>query len=201
MGRKPGLGNERTGERRGQIVAAALACFSETSYAGVTMEDIRRRSGASNGSIYHHFKSKEQLAAAVYLEGIRDYQQQLLGGLTDELPARDGVFAIIRNHLGWVAANPDWARFLFRMRHEGFMSEAEGAIAVENREFAAVLGRFFGRHAAAGAFRKLPVEIFISLVLGPCQEYARLWLDRALTTEMDRAADQIAAAVWDSIKS
>ncbi len=33
------------------------------------MEDIRKLSGASIGSIYHHFANKELLARALYLEG------------------------------------------------------------------------------------------------------------------------------------
>ena len=33
------------------------------------------RARASIGSIYHHFRSKEQLAAALYVEGLRDYQE------------------------------------------------------------------------------------------------------------------------------
>jgi len=39
------------------------------------MADIRVRARASIGSIYHHFRSKEQLAAALYVEGLRDYQE------------------------------------------------------------------------------------------------------------------------------
>ena len=55
--------------RRQAILDAALACFTNKGFTETTMEDIRIRSGASTGSIYHHFSNKEMLARALYLEG------------------------------------------------------------------------------------------------------------------------------------
>ena len=79
-----------TPSRRRQIIHGALACFTERGVAQTSMADICRRSNASTGSIYHHFKSKEQLAAAVYLEGISDYQQGFLAVLEEQQNARKG---------------------------------------------------------------------------------------------------------------
>ncbi len=70
-----------TAARRTEIIRAALACFTELGFTPTGMVDIRRKSNASTGSIYHHFKSKEQLAAEVYLEGIRDYQEGFVTAL------------------------------------------------------------------------------------------------------------------------
>ena len=70
-----------TEERRREIIDAALACFTEAGFLATTMDDIRRRAEASNGSVYHHFKSKEQLAAAVYLTAISEYQVGLVKAL------------------------------------------------------------------------------------------------------------------------
>ena len=65
MPRKAYARHRRSEKRQGKIIRAAQACFAEFGFANTTMEDIRRRSGASNGSIYHHFSSKEGLAAAI----------------------------------------------------------------------------------------------------------------------------------------
>ena len=59
----------RTATRRKEILQAALSCFSEQGFDATTVEQIRHRSGASTGSIYHHFKNKAHIAAALYLEG------------------------------------------------------------------------------------------------------------------------------------
>src|SRR5207244_57647 len=77
---------------------------------------VRRRSGASIGSIYHHFGSKEELAAALYVEGLRDYQNGYLRELEQHSGAEAAVKAVVRYHLNWIAAHQDLARFLFQHR-------------------------------------------------------------------------------------
>jgi AcrR family transcriptional regulator len=65
----------RSDSRKREILRAALHCFTTIGFAGATLADIRVRAKASIGSIYHHFRSKEQLAAALYFKGVRDYQE------------------------------------------------------------------------------------------------------------------------------
>lgn len=187
-------------ERRSHIIKAALACFNEKSFANTTMEEIRIRSGASNGSIYHHFKSKDQLAAAVYLEGIAHYQEGMIDELKKHPPARDGIYSIVRYHLGWVMAHTEWSRYLFQMRHAGFMAGAEELIRSENIKFAGEFWRYFSRHINEGTLRALPVEVFIALILGPCQELARYYLNRPAETDTGAAVEEIAGAAWQALR-
>jgi AcrR family transcriptional regulator len=74
-------------DRRREILDAALACFVEKGLVVTTIDEIRLAAGASIGSLYHHFDSKEDLAAALYVEGLRDYQE----GAVAELHAHPGA--------------------------------------------------------------------------------------------------------------
>src|SRR3954468_22476320 len=106
-----------TAARREAILAAALDCFTDLGYDATTMEDVRRRSGASVGSIYHHFAGKEDLAAALLVEGLRDYQAGLLRTRTEAgSHAEAGVRGAVAHHLAWVEAHPDLARLLLAPR-------------------------------------------------------------------------------------
>ena len=51
----------RSEKSRGQILEAALELFSRQEYRGTSMRDIARAAHASTGSVYHHFKDKEQV--------------------------------------------------------------------------------------------------------------------------------------------
>jgi AcrR family transcriptional regulator len=51
--------------RRAQILAAAQACFGRTGYHKTTMDDIVREAGLSKGSLYWHFKSKDEIFLAL----------------------------------------------------------------------------------------------------------------------------------------
>ena len=52
-------------ERRQQIIAAASACFAERGFAAATMDDIARAAQLSKGSLYWHFRNKQELFLAV----------------------------------------------------------------------------------------------------------------------------------------
>ena len=112
-------------KRQREIIEAALACFTEKGFPSTSIAEICKKAGASTGSVYHHFKSKGRLAAAIYLEGIRDYQAGMIDALSAQNCAREGIFAIVRYHLVWVKQNPEWARFLFQKRHAEYMDDTE----------------------------------------------------------------------------
>lgn len=189
-----------TGKRRREILDAALACFCEVGFLETTMEDIRLRSGASHGSIYHHFGGKEQLAAAVYVEGIREYQAGLAEELSRHPGAREGIEALIRYHLEWVRDNPDWALYLVLMRHAEFMGRAEAEIAQSNQAFLATLGGFFQRHIGEGTLRRLPRELYVSLLFGPAQELARHWLLAGKELDLELSIVELAEAAWRALR-
>ncbi len=185
-----------TAARRREIILAALSCFSELGLSETSMADIRRRSNASTGSIYHHFKSKEQLAAEVYLEGIRDYQEGFLAVLEERESAQEGIYAVIRYHLQWVSTNPDWTRYLFRNAHTGFMASAKDVFAGLNAEFMRRCARWLGAHVKAGTIRRLPADMYVSILLGPLMEYTRLFVSGHSCTQPDNAIEALGSAAW-----
>jgi AcrR family transcriptional regulator len=48
-------------ERRGAILEAALAVFSDLGYTQATLNDVADRVGVTKGCLYHYFESKERL--------------------------------------------------------------------------------------------------------------------------------------------
>lgn len=53
-------------ERRAEILAAALRCFTRTGYNGTSMDDIVAESGLSKGTLYWHFENKRALFMALF---------------------------------------------------------------------------------------------------------------------------------------
>ncbi len=187
--------------RKQKVIHAALQCFSEKGYTDTGIGDVCARSGMSVGSLYHHFKSKEQLAVAVYLEGIRDYQRGYIEALGSRKQARDGIIAIIRYHLHWVEKNPEWARYLFQMRHAGFMNDTEEEFKKLNADFFKNVSAWFRKHIESGSIRRLPPDLYPAIMMGPCQEYSRVYLSGQQVTPVDTAVKIIGDAVWRAIST
>jgi len=185
--------------RQKQIIDAALSCFSEKGFTETSIADICRKAGASTGSVYHHFQSKGRLAAAVYLEGIRDYQSGMIQKLSEQESARDGIHAIVTYHLSWVEENPDWAQFLFQKRHADFMGDIETEMNHLNAEFARAMSAWYQKCVEAGCLRIFPRDVLISLILGPCQEFSRIYISGYASSKVEDAARAISNAVWASL--
>lgn len=197
--RKPGA-HERADDRRDHILQAALECFTSLGYARTTLAHVRERSGASTGSIYHHFRSKEGLIAALYLRGIASYQEGLLEALRPRRTARTGILAIVRYHLGWVQDNPAWAQLLVQMRHEPSVVAQEPAIEELNRKFLVAVEAWFKPHIEKGRLRALPTELYSSLIMGPCREYARRWIAGQFKAAPKDVAQELGNAAWAVVR-
>lgn len=48
-----------------KILDAAACLFAQNGYAHTTLQDVIDETGLSKGAVYHHFKSKEEIAAKV----------------------------------------------------------------------------------------------------------------------------------------
>lgn len=175
--------------RRSEILDAALACFGERGYDGTTIDDIRARSGASVGSIYHHFGGKEQIAAALYVEALRDYQAGFLELLRDD--AERAIKGVVRHHLRWVEAHPQLAGFLFTQPGPADVAEL-------NQAAFATLESWRAGHA--GELQPLSFDGFYAVVIGPAQEAARHRLAGRTQTPLRRLERELAEAAWRAIR-
>ena len=73
-------------ERRQEIVETARELFQNKSYESTTMQDIMNALGIAKGTIYHYFKSKEELLEAVVEDSVDKY----IAGLEKVLNETEG---------------------------------------------------------------------------------------------------------------
>src|SRR6476619_237578 len=100
---------------RDDLLAAGLFVFDRVGFEAATVAAIRTRARASNGSFFHVFASKKELAGALFLEVLRHYHAALLTVLEPPPDAADGIDRLIRAHLDWVVTSRREARYLFEI--------------------------------------------------------------------------------------
>jgi AcrR family transcriptional regulator len=162
--------------KRQLILEAGLECFLAQGVGGTTVDHIRARSGASVGSFYHHFASKVEVAAALYLETLQSYQQDFLRELEAHPGARSGLEATVRQHLRWVGRYPNLASYLTHCRDPEVVAASEARVQEVNQNFFGSVQTWLRRHVNAGEIRSLPSDLYYALWMGPAEVFTRLWL-------------------------
>jgi AcrR family transcriptional regulator len=180
---------------RERLLHAALARFDVDGALGATLEDIRRDAAVSVGALYHHFPDKTALAAALYVDLARAFQEGFVTELRARSGAEEGVKAGVRFYLGWVCDNRAAAAFLLGGRPRG-----DVALAQRNYEFLSAVMAWWETHVARGALRSLPLDVINALWLGPAHEYTRHWLAGRSKRVPSAVADVLADAAWQTLE-
>ncbi len=193
--------NITTETRRKAILKAALKSFSTKGFTETTMEDIKRLSGASTGSIYHHFENKEMLAQALYLEGRSDLNASLLASITGK-PPRAGIKDLIYAYIDWFEQHPDLGQFAMQAGSTEYLGsyvkvvhqKIQMALPKENfpEQFFAWISPFI----EDGTIVRFPQNLYVPIVIGPSREYVRHWLRTRLPTEIQEVREPLAKSAW-----
>ena len=193
--------NTTTETRQKAILQAALKSFSTKGFTETTMEDIKRLSGASTGSIYHHFENKEMLAQALYLEGRSDLNASLLAAITGK-PPRAGIKDLIYAYLDWSEHHPDLGQFVMQAGSTEYLGSYVKVIrqkiqlALPRENFPEQFFEWLSPFIEGGIIARFPLNLYVPLALGPSREYVRRWLRTRLTAEIKEVREPLAEAAW-----
>ncbi|MBB1520918.1 TetR/AcrR family transcriptional regulator [Aquipseudomonas guryensis] len=187
--------------RKHEILQAALACFTEFGVDATTIEMIRDRSGASIGSLYHHFGNKEHIIAALYLAGTGEYAELLEQGFGTADSAEACVKLLVTSYIDWVAANPDWARFILHSRGRVEASERGDELREANRLHFQRIFEALSGYREQGLFKPMPVDCFASVIIGPTHDFARNWLAGRTQTQLADCRQLLAQIAWESVRA
>lgn len=186
--------------RRADILAAALHEIRERGLANATIADIRRRSGASTGSIYHHFGRREGVLAALYMSCLTDCFAQMETAVARQSHTRQGIEALVHSYLAWVEAEPDKATFVYDASQGQLLHGYLDEIMAHKAQLYAGIYRWMAPRIASGELIELPPWAYDAIMMGPAHEFARRWLAGMRDMPMQTARQLIAAAVWRAVR-
>ena len=104
----------------------------------VTIQALAAASGATVGSIYHRFGSREEILGEAWLLAVRSFQSVFVPAVDAAADARQGVEAALTVPR-WSRENPDLASLLTLRRQEDFLDERTPA---HLRREAAAINKF-----------------------------------------------------------
>jgi len=91
---------------KGRLLAAAAMLFRKKGYAGTTVRDLAAEVGILSGSIFHHFKNKDEILFGVMKEVVSAMNASLEQILALESDPAEKVRALIENELVFIHGSP-----------------------------------------------------------------------------------------------
>ena len=78
--------SEQSDRTRAALVRVARSLFAERGYAGTSTEEVVQHAGVTRGALYHHFRDKNDLFEAVFVE-IQDEARARIRGAAESREA------------------------------------------------------------------------------------------------------------------
>lgn len=183
----------RTRTSRDDLLRAGLELFARQGISATTAEELLAASGASVGSLYHHFGGKQGLATALFVDCLASYQQGAMTELRPRRSLRSGIRALVAHHHAWIEAHPERASFLLNA-HE--VDVTAPPLVEHNRIFFDALRSWLEPRSE----RIPPIPVLASLLIGPSQEYGRHWLNHRGVEPPTSVAKLFAGAAWAALE-
>jgi AcrR family transcriptional regulator len=165
---------------RERLLDAAAREFAAHGVGPVSIDAVRRRAGASNGSTYHHFPNKAALADAVYARTLRDFHAALVQPLRtrEAKSAEAAVKGLVRAYVLWVLRHPDQARLLDALKRHGSDLPRDGGThwQAANQDGLDWLAQWVAGRCAAGEMKPLRFDVWMALVFAPALSLSKRWL-------------------------
>ncbi len=198
--REPALDLEKLAPKE-RILVAALRLFVKQGYFNTNVPDLSRESKCSVGSIYHHYRNKEEVAAALYTAGIASFRNALEHTLDPAKDAGAMFKTIVKFFLEFTENNRELSTYLWLSRHTEFMS---GVIRHPTMVGFDKLGRLMTKTIKAGIrsgkIRDLKANEIWTVLFGVPLSYARDWLDGYNPNPPTSVAENLAECCWRALK-
>ncbi|HMU96410.1 MAG TPA: TetR/AcrR family transcriptional regulator [Elusimicrobiota bacterium] len=177
-----------------RVMRAALRLFVEKGINATTIKDIARAGGVSEGALYRHFKSKEDLAFHIFTTHLNDFTMRLAGIVGGGKTTTEKIRLYIKTCFMAYEEDKQLFDYLIISEHREFdkfpaSHKHPGHVAIEMME----------EGLRKGEIRRMDPVVAASLLLGGvirlCVSRARGAIQGDLKSEIDPVAESLVRAV------
>jgi len=179
--------------RRDDILRAATSVFASRGYFGAQVADVARAAGLAAGTVYLHFRSKDDLLASIFERTMRDGLAEGRAAVAEITDPAERLRRFARVHLGRLGRDRNLAIV--------FQIELRQSVKFMERFSSSLLREYLGQIRAAiadgrqaGLFRPdLDLTVAAKMFFGALDEMATNWIlsrrRRPLVADADVVVD------------
>ncbi|TDR81993.1 TetR/AcrR family transcriptional regulator [Paludibacterium purpuratum] len=177
--------------RRMELVLAAASLFRDLGYERTTVRDLGNAVGLQSGSLFYHFRSKEEILVAVMALGITRTTEQLEAALSCADNPRDKLAALFRVHLNSLLGENQAALEVMLYEWRSVSAAARPGLVVLRDRYEALWQTVLDEAAAAGLVGS-DTRLLRRTLLGSLH-WTVQWFHPEGEMDVDRLADRMLA--------
>ncbi|MBL0521263.1 TetR/AcrR family transcriptional regulator [Aeromonas enteropelogenes] len=162
-------------DKRRQILDAALALCAEDGLQGAATARIAKAAGVANGTLFHHFPSKEALILQLY----QDVKQRMGAAICEADPAlslREQTRHYWQLTMAWMLAHPNELKFVLGFFHSPMLArETRSKVLNDALRF---LPALLAQGQASGELMQAPAPLMLEVCQGQFLACASLFVDQ-----------------------
>ncbi len=182
--------------KKEQILKTTLELISELGFPATSVSLIIKKSGVAAGTIYHHFKNKEDLIDTLYSELKKEMGNAIIQNIDEQLNYKEKFFLIWKNLFSFYLDNPKKFEFLEDYSNSPFIRKEIKEI--NQRHYQAAID-FIISGVEMGILRNLPTDFLINLIFGNISTLVRMILMEEIQLSEEFLENAIQSS-WDSVK-
>lgn len=184
-------------DKQQQILKAALKLFVENGFHGTPTSKIAQEAGVSNGTLFHYYKTKDELVVALYIY----IKTNLTGCIDRKQEEGETIKASFKrmyiSSMYWAIDNPIEFRFTQQFHSSPYLSMVSHEEILKHTRY---LTEFMQEAIDARVLKPLPVDLLFTLIsshLAGINDY--LVASQVNGEKQKEIIDQSFDLIWDMI--
>ena len=173
------------------IIAATVRLVAQHGFKAATIREIARAAGVTEGAIYRHFTSKEELCLEIYSRIVTEMAQLKKDIVTGSSGIRDKLREWVRISYDFFDRYPDGFTFILLTTHN-FPENEQEIISRQGKIFLEMIQQA----VAAGELRPIRPELALSHFSGILLNVPRLINEGVLAPPASQYLDEVTMAIW-----
>lgn len=195
---KLSIKTEKPTDLRQVILDTALNLFTTKGYFNTSVHDIKRGANVSIGAVYHHFKSKEEIAEAIYSDLLESMTSSMAEFLAREATIQGLSKAIMGFLFEMTENHPAAMEFMLYAKHREFMPSA---IPICSSRPLETMREIVQRGMDAGEIRKMDTVLATTCLFGGMFRMINLRLDGVIKNPLPAYLETVWDCGWRGVKN
>lgn len=182
--------------KRPAIIDAAIRLFSEKGIKATTIKDIAREAGVAEGTLYRHWKGKEELAQELFYDNMKHFKEELERELKDVTGTKNRLRRAIVAFYAFALKEPLLYKFLILSSHY----ELRELLPRTPKPLEVIMG-IVREGIEAGELKQIELPFAGAIIVGTITKLSDFKRMGVIQGELKEYIDPVTEILWKALKA